>query len=464
MYGVFGQELPPLPSEPKPIKIPTLKEGKLNNGLRIVVIEKRDVPLVSLCLSVRSGAFLERPEKAGLARMTAELLTKGTKKKKAEQIAEEIEFLGGSLSSWADWNGSYVLLEISSDKLQRAVSVFADVVLNPSFRQKEIEILRSQFLDSLSYSLKQPSFLASYVASTFAFGEHPTDGTPESLKSITRKDIVSFYKSNFSPRNSVLIVSGDISYRRALKIARDFLGGWKVKVSAKEPEKETFSTRVGKQKFLVVNLSESGQAAVFYTKKVDVGRKENLKFIQAQVANSILGGGYSARLNQEIRIKRGLSYGASSLFIWRADSANFVARAQTKNESAAKVAELILAEIERLLKEDISNEEMKPRKAALVGNLVRKLETNQGLAQAFAEIYVLGGNPEEIKGLVQSVESVTSGQVKDFTLNHLREGYFVIVGDYAKIKDDLEKRFPHSQVIVARADELSLTKLLSLGN
>ncbi|MCS6875097.1 MAG: insulinase family protein [Pyrinomonadaceae bacterium] len=464
MCSSFSQELPPLPSKPKPIKIPPFREAKLDNGLRVAVIEKRGVPLVSLCLVVRGGASMESSEKAGLARMTAELLTRGTTTRTAEQIAEEVEFLGGELSSWADWNASYLLLEISSDKLDRAMPVFSDVVLNPSFRQKEIEILRSQLQDSLSYNLKQPGFLASYVASVFAYGEHPVGGTPESLKSITRQDIVSFYKSSFLPQNSVLVISGDISYVKATTLAKRFFDRWSSRKTLEKSEKTiSHDARGGENNFLIVDLPGSGQAAVFYAKGVGVERKQQDKFFEAQVANSVLGGGYSSRLNQEIRIKRGLSYGAGSSFAWRANRANFAARAQTKNESAAEVAELILSEIKRLSTEDVPEDEVKPRKAALIGNFARQIETNQGLARYFAELHALQVEPQQIQSFVQSVESVKQADLKKFASVYLNDGFFVIVGDYSKIRGELEKRFPQVKPLVIQADKLSLETILGVN-
>ncbi len=133
---------------------------------------------------------------AGLADMTASLLTKGTKTRDATQIAEEMEFLGGSISAGAGWNASQVIVQVMPDKLDKAMDIMSDVVLNPVFDQKEIDLLKSQTLDNLSFSLKQPGSLASYVASKYSFGEHPAGGTVASINAITQKISLIFTTPN----------------------------------------------------------------------------------------------------------------------------------------------------------------------------------------------------------------------------------------------------------------------------
>lgn len=463
MTYVSAQELPPPPAEPKPIKLPRIRETRLKNGLLISVVEKKGSSLVNVGLVIKNGAAAETPEKAGLANMTAELLTKGTRTRSAEKVAEDIEFLGGSLNSSAFWNGIYVSMEVTNDKLNSAMPIFADVILNPTFRPKEIEILRAQLQDNLAYNLKQPSFLANYVASSFIYSEHPQGGTLESLKNISRSDIVSFYKQNFSPRNAVLVIVGDISFQKATALANRFFGSWTSSAEEKMAQKSTAFKYSKDLKILIVDLPDSGQAAVLYAKKIGVSRSNNkAELFSGLVANSVLGGGYSARLNQEIRIKRGLSYGAGSSFSWRVDSANFSARAQTKNESAAEVVELMLAEVNRLSTTEASEDEMKPRKAVLVGNLARETETCEGLARRLAELYFLNASTDEIRNFTDSIDRVSKSDVMSFAAKYLRDGFFVVVGDYKKMRDAFAQRFPRAQINVISADEINLKKLLSL--
>jgi zinc protease len=460
LFGAYAQETPPAPAAPKSVRIPAVLEKKLANNLTVAVIERKTVPLVTIQLVVKSGAETEKVEKAGLANLTASLLTKGTKTRTATDIAEQIEFLGGSINSGAGWNNTAISITITSDKLEQALAIMSDVVLYPNFEQKEIDLLKTQTLDGLTYNLKQPGFLANYVASAYSFGEHPASGTPASINLIKRENITEFHQKNFQPQNSVLIFTGDIVATKADALAKQYFGKWENK-SKNNP---TVFKNVGKKnqeakRILVVDLPNSGQAAVNYTKNLQgVPRiKQNL-FFSATVLNSLLGGGYSSRLNQEIRIKRGLSYGAGSSFAWRVGYSNFGTRTQTKNESAAEVAELVLAEVNKLADGSIAESELMPRKSVLTGSFGRNLETTQGLAAAVADLYSFGLPTSELNSYMNNVQTVSDQQIKNFAAANLMGGDIVIVGDYAKFKDDLAKRFPNLKIKVIKADEVDLSK------
>ncbi len=459
LNGVSGQENPPAPSAPKTISVPAVKEKKLPNNLTLAVVERRTVPLVTVNLLVKSGAESEGNDRAGLANLTASLLTKGTKTRTATKIAEQIEFLGGSINSGAGWNNSVISINITSDKLEQAMAIMSDVVLNPNFDQKEIDLLKSQTLDGLTYNLKQPSFLANYVASAYSYSEHPASGTPASIGAISRSDIVAFHQDNFEPQNSVLIFAGDITASKADALATQFFGSWKNHSRKPIVEKIYNSPKTLPKRILVVDLPNSGQAAVNYTKNLSgVPRTKLNSFFPATVLNSLLGGGYSSRLNQEIRIKRGLSYGAGSSFAWREGYSNFGTRTQTKNESAAEVAELVLAEVNKLAEGSIAESELTPRKSVLTGGFGRNLETTQGLAAAVADLYSFGLPASELNSYMTNVQTVSDKQIMEFASANLQGGDIVIVGDYSKFKDDLAKRFPNVKIELIKASELDLSK------
>ncbi|HSI88178.1 MAG TPA: insulinase family protein, partial [Pyrinomonadaceae bacterium] len=168
--AVFGQEGIPKPGPERTVSIPAVKETKLKNGLTVAVVEKRNVPIVTVQLLIPAGSSLEEMETAGLADITAAMLTKGTKSRSATQIAEEMEFLGGSINSGAGWNNSSVTISVTSDKLDQAMAILADVALNPTFPQDELDLLKSQAVDGLTYNMTQPGFLSSYVASVYSLG------------------------------------------------------------------------------------------------------------------------------------------------------------------------------------------------------------------------------------------------------------------------------------------------------
>lgn len=459
--NLFAQEQPPAPAAPKSVTVPAVKETKLKNGLTVAVVERKSSPLVTVYLLIKSGASAEGDDKAGLANLTADMLTKGTKTRSATQIAEEMEFLGGSINSGAGWNNSFVSITVTPDKLDKAMAILADVVLNPAFKQEELDLLKTQALDGLTYNLKQPSFLANYVASKYSFGEHPAGGTPGSLASITTSDVATFHSGNYRSDRAVLIFTGDILLTRAAAAAAKSLGNMKGSEELRGSGSDCDPGHPGPlfQRLLVVDLPNSGQAAVNYYKQIDCTGRKSSSFYPASVMNSVLGGGYSSRLNYEIRIKRGLSYGAGSNLGWRISRSNFATRTQTKNESAAEVVELVLAEIKRLTEGTIPAEELTPRKSVLTGGFGRNLETTNGLAGAAADLYSFGIPTSELNKYVGSVNAVTDAQIRDFAKANLLGGDVIIVGDYSVFKDDLAKRFPDMKVEVVKADGLDLSKL-----
>jgi zinc protease len=461
--GVFAQETPPAPSAPKSVKIPAVKEKTLKNDLKVAVIERKNIPLVTVQLVVKSGAQSEDMAKAGLADMTAALLTKGTATRSATDIAGQIEFLGGSINTGAGWNNSVAIVTVSSDKLDKALEIMSDAVLNPAFKQDEIELLKSQTQDGLAYNLTQPGFLANYVAAKYSFDEHPVGGTPASIASISRDDVVGFHKNHYVPSNAVLIFTGDISAKDAQTLTEKYFGKWNGKESEKIIVKANgvvsdSQNKMTVKRLLVVDLPNSGQAAVKYVKDLQNTKRNSSDFYPASVLNSVLGGGYSSRLNQEIRIKRGLSYGAGSGFAWRANNTNFSTSTQTKNESAAEVAELVIAEVNKLSEGEIIDTELGPRKLVLTGNFGRNLETTGGLAGSVAELYSFGIPVTDLNAYMTSVQSVSDAQIKKFAGENLKGGDIIIVGDYAKFKDDLAKRFPNMKVEVIEAAQIDLSK------
>ena len=454
---IFAQ---PEPGPVKSVSIPAVQEKKLSNGLTVAVIEKTGTPIVTAQLLVKAGANSEDTKKAGLANLTGSLLTKGTKTRSAVQIAEEMEFLGGNLDSGAGWNASSVTMSVTSDKVEQAMTIMADVALNPAFKQEELDLLRSQELDGLKYNLAQPSFLATYVGSRYSFNEHPAGGTPSSLEGISRADIQNFYSGFFNPGNSIFIITGDITFAKATAIAEQHFGKWGSSrvssVGQSTPDLRTTASDPIVKRMLVVDLPDSGQASVNYFKPVLGLGRTNKVYYTASVLNSLLGGGYSSRLNLEIRIKRGLSYGAGSSFTWRGWKTNFGTRTQTKNESAAEVAELVVAELKRLSESEAADTELIPRKSVLTGGFGRNLETTGGLTGALAELYSFGIPTAELNSYMTNVNGVDSKTIKDFAGKYLSGGDIIIVGDYAKFKGDLAKRFPNVKIDVVKADELNM--------
>ena len=457
------QVTPPPPAPPRAANLPKPAEKTLSNGMRVIVVPKHDVPLVSARLMVRTGSEADPANLAGLAGITANLLTQGTTTRSAEQIARGIEALGATLNANAGWDASYVNVSVMSSRLDQALNFVADVARNPVFKADEVQRLREQSIDAVRVALQDPLSIARYVAARVVFEDRPyghaTTGTPESLAQITRDQIVAFHKRHYRPNNAVLILAGDVKPDVAFAAAEKLFGKWKsapVKVS--KPGDEAKPTD-SKPRVIVVDMPDAGQAAVLVTRRGL--RRVDPQYYPSLVANSVLGGGYSARLNQEIRIKRGLSYGATSTFELRREAGPFSAYAQTKNESAAEVAGIIIDELNRLGAGELAETELTPRKAVLVGGFGRGLETTAGIVDRVASLALYDLPLSEIGAYIPGVQAVSGEAVRKFASSQLQGGSanIVIVGNAGAFVEALRKRFGTVEVIPVEELDLDSSAL-----
>ena len=411
---------PPPPAAPRPLAIAAPSEMKLANGLRVIVARREGTPLVSAELVALAGAETDPPRLSGLASLSAALMTQGTKHHSAPELAAAAEALGGSLDSGAGWNQSLVSMTVLTPKLDAALALVAEVAREPVFAADEIERVRTQTLDALKVAYASPGTLAGLVAERLAYGNgaygHPASGTPESLPRIARDDLVAAHRRTFRPDNAVLILAGDVTPDAGLAMARRHFGAWAAPAQP-APASPTAVAAGGGPPVEIVDMAKSGQASVVVA--VALPERSGSDRAIGAVLNSVLGGGYSSRLNQEVRIKRGLSYGASSGLDARREAALFRVAVQTKNESAAEVVGLVQAEIDRLMNEPIPADELAARKLTLIGGFSRSVETTAGLATAIRALVVANRPPAELKERIGQLEAVTAADIQRYAAAHL---------------------------------------------
>lgn len=462
-----AQATPPPPAPPRSVQFPQPVEKSLANGLRVIVIERRSSPLISAQLAIKNGGEVDPPDLAGLAGMTANLLTKGTESRSATQIAEAIEALGGLLDAAASWDASTATVGVVSAKIGPALEVLADVVRRPTFKAEEIERLRQQDLDNLTVALGQPGTIARLVASRVVFGSapygHPLSGTPQSIASIKREDIGKLHAAFYRPDNAMLVIGGDISAKEGFGLAEKFFGDWKRSETPVPAASSSAATLGAPARVIVIDKPDAGQAAVLVT-RAGINRKDP-DYFRGIVANSVLSG-YSGRLNQEIRIKRGLSYGASSSLQARRDVGPFVATAQTKNQSGAQVAELLLGEVRRLSTAPLSDAELVPRKAVLVGDFSRTLEQVNGLVGQVGALALQGLRLDEINHFISNVQAIKAVDVQRFAGTRLdaNGASIIVVGNAKEFLPELEKQFRNVEVIPMAELDLSSASLRKSGS
>jgi zinc protease len=452
---------PPPPAAPRPVAIATPSEARLANGLRVVVARREGVPLVTASLVALSGAEADPPQLAGLASMSAALLTQGTRHRSAPQIAAAAEALGGSLDSGAGWNQSTVSITVTTPRLGAALGLIAEVATEPVFAPEELDRLRTQTLDGLKVAYASPGVLAGIVAERLAYGSgaygHPAGGTPQSLPRIVRGDLVALHRQIFRPDNAVLILAGDIDAATGLALARTHFGAWKAPADALAPAVAATAAAMSGSTptAAIVDMAKSGQAAVVVA--LVMPPRSSQETAVAAVLNGVLGGGYSSRLGQEIRIKRGLSYGASSGMEPRRDAALLRVVVQTKNESAAEVLRLAQAELDGLVAAPVGADELAARKATLIGNLSRNLETTQGLASAIRGLVVTNRSPAELDTRIATLGAVDASEIQAYAAAHIggaSRRVVVVAGEAAVFGAELKAAQPGIVTIPASSIDL----------
>jgi len=457
------QATPPPPSAPRTVQFPRPVEKTLSNGLRVVVVQRSEMPLVSAQLLIKSGGEVDPSELSGVADTTAALLTRGSKTRTATQIAEQIEALGGSIGSRAAWDSSEATVGVTTARINSAVEILADVIRNPAFKDEEIERLRRQYLNNLKVSMGQPGSIARFAAARLVYRDAPyghlLSGTPESLPRIKRDDIVRIHDLFYRPDNAILVIGGDMTPENGFALAQKYFGDWAKpatelpKMPVGTPVSDTKNRRI-----LVIDMPDAGQAAVLAARTgINRGSPDYFRGI---VSNAVLSG-YSGRLNWEIRVKRGLSYGAGSTLGTRRWAGSFSASAQTKNDSGAEVAALTLGEISKLATGDLPDKELTTRKASLNGNFARGLETTSGLVTQVSSLAIYGVSFDQLNQFVGNVQAVKAEDVKDFAAKHLNidSTSVIVVGDARKFLPALQKQFPQVEVIPVGELDLNAASL-----
>ncbi|WP_312167116.1 pitrilysin family protein [Phenylobacterium sp.] len=454
------QAPPPVAAPVEPV-LPEPAEKTLANGLKVIVAKSSDLPLVTAALTVRAGAWADPQGLSGAMGMTAGMLTEGTKTRGAQEIASQIEALGAVLSSGGGQESSAVTLNVMPEKLPAAMAIMADVVKNPAFAEEELERQRVQALDGLSVAYQSPGQLAGFAASPVIFSGtpfgHVASGTPGSLGKLATGDLAALHGRYFRPDNAILVLTGDITADQGFKLAQDAFGDWTAPAGPAPARAEVQPK--APPRAVAIDLPGTGQAAVTLAKAA-IARGDGA-YYPGIVANSVLGGGYSARLNQEIRIKRGLSYGATSRLSAMRTTGLFRAAAQTKNESAPQVLDLMLAELKRLADAPTGEDELKARKSVLVGGFGRELATTDGLAGILGNLALYDLPLSEVADYTGKVEAVTAGQVQDFAAANLApETVSVIVaGDAKAFTDGLKQRRPNLELVPAQDIDLDAVNL-----
>ena len=430
----------------------------LPNGLRVFVVADAEVPSVSVRLVLTSAGTIHDPDgKAGVASMTAAMLTQGTATRTAQQIAEAIDFVGGSLSASASSDASFVTATVVKKDLALAMDLVADVTRNAAFAEQELERQRQQLLGNLQVQYSDPNYLASAVFSRVVYGDHPYglpgEGTPASARAITRDDLAAFRDAHYAPNTTLLAFAGDITPEAAFAAAEKYFGDWAHRdaetssANAKQaPSGEAAAAqRAAGLRIFVVDKPDAVQT------QIRVGRpsirRSHPDYIPFVVANHILGGGFNSRLSTEVRIRKGLTYGAYSRLDTRRAAGSFFATTFTRSDATVEATRLVVNLLQQMAQSGASADDLSFATDFLAGVFPIQTETAEQIANQILLVEQYGLPADYNDTYRERIRGVSTEQVKAMAAKYLvtSDLDIVLAGNAGAFRDALKKEFPNAK-------------------
>jgi zinc protease len=439
---------PPKPTALTPVRFPPFKEATLANGLQLVVIEHHEQPVVSVTLSFRAGGIYDPAGKEGLSGLAAELLSKGTDSRGAEQIAATIEGVGGTLSASSGDDFLTISADALSDQAGLVFDLLEDVTLHATFPESELELARTRALSALALQLSQPAAVAQRFFGSEIYGRNPygRSATRESYRAVTRDDVTQFARQRLRPVGALLVVAGDVTDAQVRELVTKAFAGWRG-APPPSPALPAPATRVATD-ILLVHRPGSTQA------NVALGNTTILPtapiYYPGRVATQVLGGGADSRLFLILREQKSWTYGAyASLHRYRG-LGYWQATAEVRTDVADSALRELLHQIDRIRTETIPDSELAATKGFLVGTFPLTIETPSQIASQVASVKLLGLGDEYLRLYRDRLGAVTALQARAAAARLYRRGALtiVVVGDGAKLYDRLQAIAPIRMVDV----------------
>jgi len=383
----------------------TPKRTVLSNGMVLLTSEQRTLPMVSIELLVDAGSAHESVNQAGLANLTAKLLTYGTKGRSAVQINETLDFIGASLETGCGQDTASLSVTVLKKDLPTGLDLLADVLTQPTFPQAEIDRQKQAVIATIRANEENPGAVAAKAFAAALFPQspygRPVEGTEASVKSLQQKNLQDFFARYYRPNRTIVAIVGDVSEQEIAPLLSKALRGWEKGEPSAPP---TAPVNIGPPKLVRVN-KELTQA------NIAMGHggvaRGNPDYYAIQVMNYILGGGgFSSRAMDSIRNERGLAYSVYSFFAAEKSHGTFEFVMQTKNETATEAIRIATDEMRRIREQLVSDQELNDAKDYLIGSFPLRLDTNRKVASFLAQVeyFELGLDyPDRYPNLIRSV-------------------------------------------------------------
>ena len=430
---------PPQLGPPPTLNLPPIQKFQLANGLPVVLMEKHQVPLVQINVVVKAGRVNDPVDQTGLASLTMDMLDEGAGKRDALALADAIDYLGARISTSAGYHASRISLHTPLNKLDSALVLLRDIVLDPTFPEQELERLRKERLTTLMQWHDQPNTIASILTNRALYGEnHPygetSIGTEKSIRSFTVENLKDFYHTNFLPNNSAILVVGDVKPDEIVQKLENAFGQWKSGkvVPVKLPKVEQVQTR----KILLVDKPGAAQSVI------SIGRiglpRETKDYYAALVMNTILGGSFTSRLNQNLRETHGYTYGAGSYFMFLTDPGPFIARSSVQTEVTDKALQEFMKELNDI-RSPVTEEELARAKNYISLRYPRNFETVDEIADQLEDLIIYHLSDDYFNKYISNIMAVSGEQVQQTADKYIVPGQvdIIIVGDREKIEPGL---------------------------
>jgi predicted Zn-dependent peptidase len=423
------------------IHIPPHEKVVFKNGLTVLLLEKRGVPIVNFAALVKTGGAADPPGQEGLASVTAQLLRKGTQKRTAQQFAADSDFTGGSVEADASADFSTVAGEFLNKDLARGLDLFSDALLHPIFPQAEVDKLLAQSLDGVRAAKDEVrSVLGTYYDAYLFNGNgygRTSDGDEISLTKIRGDAIVKFYETYYAPGNIILAVAGDFQTADMKKKLEEVFGQWPPKPVT--PVKIPVLPPVKGKKLLLVDKPDATQT-YFAIGNVATAAGDPDR-VAVRLVNTVFGGRFTSLLNEALRVESGLTYGAISAFDPRKAPGPFGIYSYTKNESTVQAIDMALQVLQKLHKQGITGDELASAKSYIKGQFPPSLETSKQLAQIIAINEFYGLDDREINDLEARLDAVTPAIAQQVIQKHFPTDnlVFTLIGKRSDIAAGVQK-------------------------
>lgn len=459
---------PPAPGPPRSAPFPTPAERTLGNGLHVIAFQQQSapkalgVPLIAAQLIVRGGGSAETDGEAGLSALTASLLTQGTTNRTALEIAQATDAIGARLDANSGYDAAVVSINATTPVFEHAFGIFNEVIRRPAFAPAEVERVRAKSISDLGLTYSNPSAVARLVANRVAYASapygHPLAGTAHTLASLTRDKVAYFYERCYRPDNAILIIGGDIDPDDAFALAQRVFGDWQ-KPTTPLAEPLPFRIPASHARVVVVDKPDAGRTAIVCG-RVAIARSSPDYF--AGTVTTALLAGYSGRLNQEIRVKRGLSYGAGAQLATRREPGLFTASTLVDHTKVAHATQVVLETVASLAQAPVDAKELTTRKSTVTGAFYRSIETIDGIAANLGELALYEMPLRDLEQYVPGVAGVDAADVRRFANAYLAgDAFVVLVGDAAIFGDEIRAAYPDVQIIPAGQLDLDHANLMA---